>query len=538
MMHAPRGTGDATFFFLVIAGSLLGIWHALPLVTVIADEMYYVGGVFRALEALSPFPLPGDVPYGTITFFLNYLLQLPLIAGLLVSTGFDIGALKELLIVHPEVAYIVPRLAGALCAIGFGIFFNRFLRQQGVGRLGRMSALSALFCTVLPAVIFHTGKMWVLSFALVAVSLLYAYRAVGRFKSGGALAGSLYVSVIAAFLATANVLFAGLSLAVIPFLAYVLRRNWAHLWTLGKAVLAGVALFGLFLAVNFHNVTSLVALVLNQYDVPAEAVDAGIGLSLALHSYQLVAAFPLVLLLMLAAIGARALKHKTLFLLSGAYALVYFAFVAFSATWYTDASLYWRYMFPFGFFFACMLASFSYEGYLKKLLVFFLVLQACVYLYLLYLLCVPTTQNLAREYLIDAYGSKAVLIYDGGQATELPLNAISAAALKEEFCGSKCQYLKEHPAASGFAPFVLSDQSVIPESLPSTVVVVGPRLSLACAGNPAATFQSGARDEQFVAIEHNLGNYLLPDFWRLGRLGQNLYIYELTSACFAEFRAR
>ena len=68
---------DSLMLAFFALGSFVGIWHALPMLNVILDEQYFVGGVLRAIEAKSILPLATDVPYGTITFYLNYALQIP-----------------------------------------------------------------------------------------------------------------------------------------------------------------------------------------------------------------------------------------------------------------------------------------------------------------------------------------------------------------------------------------------------------------------------------------------------------------------------
>ena len=59
---------------LLSVSFFIGIWHALPMLDVVGDEMYYVGGVLRAMENFTLIPAFGEVPYGTITYLLNYVL--------------------------------------------------------------------------------------------------------------------------------------------------------------------------------------------------------------------------------------------------------------------------------------------------------------------------------------------------------------------------------------------------------------------------------------------------------------------------------
>ncbi len=536
-------SSDSFLLALLAAASLIGIWHALPLVSVIADEMYYVGGVFRALEAKSLLPLVGDVPYGTLTFYLNYLLQLPLILGLLAWQGFHLAALKSFLVLHPEGAYLVPRLVSALIAIAFAWFLNRFLIEEGTPRAARVASLAALFLTVLPAVIFHTGKMWVLTFSLVAVSLLYIYRVFKRAGQGSdALRVPIYAAVMSAGLAAVNVLFAATFLIVIPLLAYRLYRDRTLLAILVKATVVVALVCAALIALNYHNIISLVELVLVQYHpltAGNEVTKLALLPSIRLHGYQMVTAYPLAILMIVLGVLTKSIRDRTLFFLSLGYAALYFVFLSVSATWYAEVSSYMRYLFPFSFFFALMLASFSYERSLKRVLPLFLVLQTGIYLYMLFLLSVPTTLNDARAYITAEYGGTHALIYEGAQEVELPLNSESALALRDEFCGSKCHYLRMHADASDFVPLVFGYQSSVPSPLPQASPIIwvnGSKLTDTCAGAPKAQFLTGATDENYITVERSIGNYLLPDFWHLSRLGPNLYLYEISPDCFNDLR--
>lgn len=46
---------------LLCISFFVGIWHALPLLNVVTDEWYFVGGVVRAMEHHTFIPLPNDV---------------------------------------------------------------------------------------------------------------------------------------------------------------------------------------------------------------------------------------------------------------------------------------------------------------------------------------------------------------------------------------------------------------------------------------------------------------------------------------------
>src|SRR3989344_7331705 len=165
--HGVWKIGSLMLAFFAL-GSFVGIWHALPMLNVILDEQYFVGGVLRAIEVKSLLPLASEVPYGTITFYLNYLLQIPFLLALFAWKGFSIVALKTYLVLNPEIAYLVPRFLSAILASLVAILYDRFLRSEGLPLLHRFAVLSVIFCTVIGAATLHTGKMWVLSTILAA----------------------------------------------------------------------------------------------------------------------------------------------------------------------------------------------------------------------------------------------------------------------------------------------------------------------------------------------------------------------------------
>src|SRR6185369_15890477 len=142
-------TTERLVLALFVVGSFIGIWHALPMTNVVADEQYFVGGVLRALEAHSVLPLWGDVPYGTITFYLNYLLEIPLLTVLFAFKGFHLSGLMNFLVLHPWVNYLVPRFVSAVVLSIFLWFVNRFLREEGVELPVRIAAFATLFCTII-----------------------------------------------------------------------------------------------------------------------------------------------------------------------------------------------------------------------------------------------------------------------------------------------------------------------------------------------------------------------------------------------------
>jgi hypothetical protein len=219
--------------------------------------------------------------------------------------------------------------------------------------------------------------------------------------------------------------------------------------------------------------------------------------------------------------------------------MLYILVLIFLATWSGDEGAYYRYLFPLGFFFSGMVASLAYTR-LRHVFVVFLAAQIGVYLYVLFLLAVPTTFNNARNYIIHNQSAEHILIYNTLVELELPQNTESALLVKDQYCGSKCQYLRGDSGAVDFMPVVVNYQSNL-EKIDTRVfekiyVITGAMLTTSCVGQPTVSLQSGAKDANYVSIEHNLGNYFLSDFWRLSRLGRNVYVYSVPKECVSKIQ--
>src|SRR3989344_4324829 len=251
---------DSLMLAFFALGSFVGIWHALPMLNVILDEQYFVGGVLRAIEAKSILPLATDVPYGTITFYLNYALQIPFLITLLAWNGFSIVSLKTYLVLHPETAYLVPRLLSAIVASAVALAYDRFLRSEGLSLVQRFAVLSVIFSTVIATVTLHTGKVWVLSTVLAGASALCTYIALRNYSLGRPepTYGPAFWSIVLVFTALANFPLAGVFLINVPLLLYVFRNDAVRLRATGKAILAGILILFAVLAANWSNIYSLV----------------------------------------------------------------------------------------------------------------------------------------------------------------------------------------------------------------------------------------------------------------------------------------
>lgn len=534
------------FMALLVLGSIIGIWFALPMLNVVNDEMYFVGGVLRAMQHHTLIPLLYDVPYGTLTFYLNYLFQIPFLLILLVVNAGHLSGVFTELILHPEYGYLVARLVSAGIAIGFAFWFERFLRDECVPTLQRAAVLSVPFMTILPAAVFHTGKMWVLSSVLVMMSLCLLYRSIRRYQAGdaGASHTDARLSILLSAAAFANFPLTGLFLVTVPIFLIAFRKDRAAVRNVLVSAGWGGALVGVVAALNFRNIIFQITDVFTHYHPIGAAVAQAGGThistlsSLVLHTQEVLFLFPLVLLVIMYALLRNAISNRLLFFISAGYALLYFCVVVVLVTWASDTAGYLRYLFPLAFFFSGMVAALDYKK-LRPIFLFFCIVQVVVYGYVLYLLSVPTTFNVAATYVAQTYqAEERTLIYNNLGDLDLPRNTRSAFLIQEKFCASKCQYFRTASTTGTFLPAVAGEQSdwsrVRPKDFSSFVWVDDHLLSNSCAGTPATIFASGATDEQFVSIEHNLGNYFAPRFWHLSRLGKNMYLYQISSGCLEE----
>ena len=46
---------------LLIISFFIGLWYALPMLKLVGDEMYFVGGVLRSMESQTILPAAGEV---------------------------------------------------------------------------------------------------------------------------------------------------------------------------------------------------------------------------------------------------------------------------------------------------------------------------------------------------------------------------------------------------------------------------------------------------------------------------------------------
>lgn len=525
-------TAEDVAVFVFGASFFVGVWYALPMLVTFYDTSEYGGGVLRALEAHSILPGPG-VLYGTLTFYVNYVfIALALAAGYVFS-GFHLDALKEAFIFHPEYSIILPRITSVLTACVLLYVLHRFLKARIASQWHRCALLVLVFGNVLTALMMRSGKMYMLSVALGVISFVYVYLSVSEEAKSGQPGRYAFISILTAFLAAANFPFAFIYLINIPVLLFVFPRTKASLKRLAIDISIGGAVFLGVFAANASNIIMQISIIFHDFrpifsdTAPASLVTLSLPESLTLHLYQILDAFPL-LFLMLIAVWRSGLRDKALAYLALLYLVVYTIAITILVTWNADVGQQLRHVFPVIFFLLFLIVAF--EPPRRWVSIAFLGVGLLIYAYTVVLLSVPATYNRAYNFIVSAYGGKDIRIDNHLLQLTLPMNKASYSLLQPTFCASACQHRLALQRDIEFVPRVVTLQTATSSiaELPPTDIIVSDRKLPDC--SLLARFGEAANDTAYIDVEHNLGRMLLPSFYTLASLGKNIYIYD-AKAC-------
>lgn len=511
------------------ASFLVGVWYALPMVNTVTDVWAFSGGVLRAMEAHTLLP-GGDVPYGTISFYQNYVLMaIALVLGF-VFTGFDIEALKTVLIFNPSYGLLVPRIASALTAMALLAVVYRFLKSHVDSLWWRLALLMLVFGNVLTALLVRSGKMWMLAIALGVISFIYLYRALTEERGKDAPGRLSAISIVTAFLATANFPFAAVFLINIPIIFFSFSRTANSLRRLFFMVIGSSALFLGIVALNVQNTIQLVWSPLVQLYNPLAGSALGAEHRLTFFSAflvnarQAVEAFSLLLLALIPVLRVR-FRDTTLALLALLYSVIYItaASILFRAD--HGLALNVRHVFPLGFFLLFLIVAYGPPA--RRVAIAFFSVGLLIYVYTMVLLSVPTTYNAASDFITSRYGDKEIRIDENIFELTLPMNKASYALFADEHCGSTCQYRRTLDTDIAFRPLVVTGETnpaVLDTLPPSSLAVVEHAI-----GNctPLARFGNDVPDNEIFDIDINLGRMLMPSFYKLHQLGKNIYLYDV-----------
>lgn len=510
------------------ASFFVGVWYAFPMVNTITDVWAFGGGVLRAIEAHTLLPGYG-VAYGTLSFYQNYAAMLVALAAGYAATGFDAEALKTLLILNPSLSLLVPRIVSALTSVVLLIVAYRFLKAQVEDAWWRFALLALTFGSVLITLLVRSGKMWMLSLLLIVVSFICLYLALTRERASGKLGWLSFVSVMTAFLAAANFLFAGLFLVNIPILLFAFWGTPGVWKRLAGTVAAGAAVFLAFFALNAANIVGQSSGFVMQFIDPGSAeqsVRASLTFleSFAVNARQAIESFPLLLLALAAALYG-GIRDKTLFSLAALYGALYI--VAVSVVFRADdgLALNIRHAAPLGFFLMFMLAACAPPR--RFVSGAFAALGLAAYAHAVVLLSVPTTYNAAYDFIEETYAAEDLRIDERIFELTLPMNKASYALFAPGACGSTCLHMKALDADIGFRPVVVTaetDPAALATLRDADLLVLEREMP----GCPAvAHFGQGLPDA--FDIDINLGRMLLPSYYQLAQLGKDIYLYDARS---------
>lgn len=516
---------------LLGASFFVGVWYAIPMVNTVTDVWAFSGGVLRAMEAHTLLP-GGDVPYGTISFYQNYVLMAVALVFGFIFTGFDIEAVKTVLILNPSYGLLVPRVASALTAMVLLWVVYRFLKSHVDSLWWRLALLILVFGNVLTALLVRSGKMWMLSITLGVVSFIYLHRALTEERGKGAPGRLSAISVVTAFLATANFPFAAVFLINIPIIFLSFSRTAHSLKRLFLMVVGSGALFLGIIALNAQNTIQLVWSPLTQLFNPLveSVLDAEHRLTFfsafLVNARQAVEAFPLLLLALIPVLRMR-FRDTTLALLALLYGVVYI--IAVSVLFRADhgLALNVRHVFPLGFFLLFLIVAYGSPA--RRVAIAFFSVGLLIYAYTVVLLSVPATYNVASDFITSRYGDKEIRIDEHIFELTLPMNKASYALFADKHCGSTCQYRQTLDTDIAFRPLVVTGETdpAVLDTLPPPTLAVVEHAIPDCA--PLARFGNDVPDNEIFDIDINLGRMLMPSFYTLRQLGKNIYVYDIAS---------
>lgn len=509
------------------ASFFLGVWYALPMVNTVTDVWAFGGGVLRAMEQHSFLPGEG-VAYGTLSFYQNYVAMTVALVAALPFFGFNVALLKTALVLNPAYTLLVPRVVSALTAVLFLGIVYRFLKREVESTWWRAALLILTFGNTLAAMLVRTGKMWILSTTLGVVSFIYLYRAVTEEVPRGELGRHAVVSVLSAFLAAANFAFAAIFLINVPILWFFVPKTRAIVVRLTTIVAGGVSLFTIVFLVNAKNVIGqMSAFVLQFFGSSVGTVHniaaLSVGEAFMVKAQHLVEAFPLLLIALVVVLGA-GLRNRLLAGLSLLYIVMYM--LAVSVVFRVDdaIALNVRHIFPVGFFLAFLLAA--YRPPPRAVAQALLAVGLIGYAYTVLLFSVPTTYNQALNYVTEQYGATDIRIDESVFELTLPMNKKSYQLHGTSSCGSACAHTLKLPGDIMFRPVVVThdaDPRLVAAIPPADLFITSSAIE-GCVS--LARFGNAVPDAAVFDADINLGRMMMPEFYKLRRLGKNLYLYD------------
>jgi hypothetical protein len=507
----------------------MGIWHAFPMLNVVNDEMYFVGGVLRAIENHTIIPAPNDVPYGTLTYLINYPISIIVLTILLPFFVFNIANLKLFLVQDPWVMYLSLRILSAFFSIIILYYVNKFLKKIIENLKTRLFLLILTFSNIITLLILHTGKVWVLSILLVIVSFYYLNETLKHTNSNSFLfQKDLFLSLSFSFLAFANFPLNFFCLINIPILVYTYRKDKNILISIAKYVVIGFLIYIIVTLINYDSIKNQIISIFTEYHpIVNNTNNISIIQSFYLYILKLLLLFPLTIFTLFLVFKNK-IKHKKIFIVSSIYFITYFFTIVLIANWSTDTKTYLRYLFPLGFFLVFMISSFN----LKLNRIFYSIGFISIFygVITLYYLSMPSTYNLAYRWIGDNLSGQNITIINTVDELQLIKNKNSAMVIKNELCATKCKNIIKFDLNKKFLPLVLDNDTDYSSKDTmqingKTIYISDKVLSPISYSNILASFVNKSSD--YHSVDYNMGSYFDFSLLRIRNLGKNIYVYEI-----------
>lgn len=504
----------------------IGTWHAFPMLNVINDEMYFVGGVLRAMEHHTIIPALNDVPYGTLTYLLSYITSIGTLTILLPFFKFSFVALKLFLVQAPWIMYFSLRLLSAFLSIGFLYFVHKILKREFEDARVRLFLLVLLFSNMITVLILHTGKVWVLATLLLIISFYYVYKIITtEIDEEHVVRRNIFWCITFSFLAVADFPLNVLALLSIPVLVIFFWGDKSMLKTIAKYTVFGVLLYIVVTLFNFHSIWNQVTSIFTEYRPTDGDLLENLNLfqSVVIYTERLVVLFPLLIITLFISFRDK-IKNLNLLRISSLYFFCYFILITVVANWGAQIELSLRYLFPLGFFLIFMIASFDIKY--KKVFTGIAVVSVIFQVYTLYYLSVPTTYNDAYTWVKVTLSKNDVTIINDVSELQLIKNKKSDVLNREGFCASKCQNIIAFDLNRDFVPLVLDK-----DSLGFDITKI--KGELYYIGTSSVPLKGFVSVKSFVnpsvknhTVDYNMGNYFDISFFKIKNLGENIYVYK------------
>lgn len=495
-------------FFIAIG--IAGLWHGFPLIDIYADEMYFVYGPLASFHARSFLPI--GVPYGTVTFYADMLLQGMFLTGLFAYSSFDLTAMTTLVMTHPFLVYIPPRVLNLVFFLAIVWLTMRRLRIGQKNAAPYAIPLTLILCGNLVLLTFmHSGKMWITCILLL-------------FLAGHFLSSKRYRSMFAAALAFANLPLMGI-FWLITMTFHVLsgpgrRMRWLLL------IACGVPL--LLFSLNTKEIFAQVQSVLFGYIAPSTTSIGETaflyGKTLGAYVMKILLTSPFVVILGLLALRTRArVTDPLLFRFSMLSIGAYLAVIS-VMFWSADLPSFFRYLLPFQILFLLLFTALEFP--VTKLNTIGIrtmgILSAHLAIISTITLMLPTTEVQAYRTILRDWNTPNTIILSNVRGLSFPTSSRAAELIEQEVpgrCGYRCKYALTHSIETAFLGVeipVKTDAEELKE-IATRMAQEQPSARL------VLVIQ---REEDFRSVERGIGNYFIPEAWWPMTLGPGIVMEE------------